>query len=342
MKKRSLCIFLAALLLISGAFLTSCQSNNTEKEDDIYFVREEKSSAGRFYLSLSKESKDGEIIPKKKLESIFNKAVDIMDGAMDLLSEDDPDSDVAKINTRANTVLNIRTATLEELGWAFELSEKTLGLYDPTCGNLVSLLEKSPEATDEAITLAATHTGIDKFTLSESSVTKSDPEATLYLGNLREGYALSKVIEYLKESPVKYGIASLNATAGVFGEKSDGTAFAIDIFDPQSNEATGTFHIYSGYVSVASSRLTSTRNMKTGKGEGSLSHCAVYSAEAKLAVILADLGYFHGSDKMLEIYDKGELSFEAVMTEKNKTVKKTPKADDPNIYTEANEKASEE
>ena len=149
------------------------------------------------------------------------------------------------------------------------------------------------------------------------------------LCSYRDGYALSATCEYLKESDCAFGAITFNGIAGVFGKKADGSLFSVEI----GNGADGTFNISDGYVALVNEDFGIAYDHTDGKLEPKLLRAAVYAADAEAAAILASVGYVHGSDALLSLYEKESLVFEAVLTENDGTEIFTKKAKDSNLYT---------
>ena len=207
-------------------------------------------------------------------------------------------------------------------------------MYDPSCGSLATLLKDSSSPDVTAVEEALSHTGCDKLTVSESAIEKSDVALMIDLYALADGYALSKVIDFLKESKVAYGTVTFNGIAGVFGQKTDGEKFLVDIGDGTENGRDGAFQITDGYVALVSKSFGQTLDVTDGVLEPSLEKSAVYCSDARVAAVLSSIAYTYGSDALLSLYEKEGLSFEAVLTEKDLSKTFTEHAKENELYAE--------
>ncbi len=331
MKKLISLILSATLIFLC---LVSCSDSNTQKEG--YYTRTQRNETGRLSISLSRTSKDekAEYLEDEELKKIYNEALEVFKDAYYFISSDSESSPIADINAPVNTVFDMDSALLDEIRFAIELQGLTEGKYDPSCGTLCALLKENASPDSTAIEEALTHTGCDKITISDTTLIKSDAALAIDLYALADGYAISKVVDFLKESKVLYGTVTYNGIAGVFGKKPDGEPFLVDIGDGTENGRDGAFQISDGYVALVSESFGQTFDVVDGVLEPSLEKSAVYCSDARVAAVLSSIAYTFGSDTLLSLYDKEGLSFEAVLTEKDFSKTFTVNAKENDLYTE--------
>jgi len=321
--KRILSLILALLLIALP--LAACSA---EPEEEGYFTRTKRDSRGRLSVSLARTDKDGAPLSEKELDKIYGEACDAFSAAYDFLSTD-AGSGISAINAPVSTVLDIDSTLISEIEYAFSLSESLDGLYEPCGGALTALLEKSDSPKEEELSEALSHIGSAHFELSETSVNKDDSLAKVDLGALCDGYALAAACEHLKKSVCAYGTVTFNGIAGVFGKKPEGEPFSVEI----GNGEDGIFNITDGYVALVSKDFGTSYDFSDGILDTDVSHIAVYSADARSAAVIASVGYAYGKDKILSLYEKEGISFEAVILEKDGKETLTKKAKSGTLYT---------
>ena len=321
--KRIFSAILALLLIVLP--LASCSK---EPAEEGYFTRTKRDGAGRFSVSLWKSDKDSNPIPEKELEKIFDGAYEAFSEAYSFLAADSG-SRISAINAKVETVLDVDKKLISEIKYAYELSEKCDGLYEPCGGTLTSLLKKSSAPEAEEIAEAVSHIGKDKLELSKTSVKKTDTETMIDLGALCDGYALQAACDYLDNSICAYGTVTFNGIAGVFGKKPDGASFTIEI----GNGEDGIFNISDGYVALVSADFGKSYDYTDGIIETDVEHIAVYASDARIAAVIASIGYANGSGSVPVLYDRDGISFEAVILKKDGSEVFTKNARTEELYT---------
>lgn len=319
-------IFSAILALLLIALpLASCAKEPVEEG---YFTRTKRDGAGRFSVSLWKADREGNAIPENELERIFDEAYSIFSKAYDFLSSESG-SKISAINAEVETVLDVDKKLITEIKYASELSDKCDGLYEPFSGTLTSLLKKNASPKEAEITEAVSHMGKDKLELSKTSVKKADTKAMIDLGALCDGYALRTACNYLDDCICAYGTVTFNGIAGVFGKKPDGETFTVEI----GNGEDGTFNIKDGYVALVSKDFGKSFDYKDGVIDTDVEHIAVYASDARVAAVIASIGYANGSGTIPALYGREGLSFEAVILKKDGTEVYTKDARTEELYT---------
>jgi len=318
---RCVSLFLAVIFVLFS--LTSC----FDSDESEYFVKTRRDSTGRLSISVSRAGKDGSRLSEKELYAIYDGACSSFDTSYSELSPDDA-SELSLFNAEFETIFDIDPAVTEEVLYAFRLSELTDGLYEPCGGTLTSLLEADAAPDEKALHEALSHVGTDRFSIADGCLKKSDPLARLDLGAVRDACALRDTVEYLKSTECAYSTVSFNGIAGVFGEKADGSPFCISL----GSGSGGSFNIKEGYVALVSENFGTATDFKDGKLDSPIRCATVFSPDARIAASLAGVAYVNGAQCLLSIYEKGELPFEAVLTQKNGSSVYTPSATKDQLY----------
>ena len=334
MKKLIALMLLASFIFLS---LVSCSSESDSHKEG-YYTRTQRNETGRLSVSLSRVSKgenDEEIyLEDEELKKIYTEALDVFESAYYFISANSENGPLEDVNAAVNKVFDMDSSLLNEISLAIELQGLTDGMYDPSYGSLTAVLKENTSPDSTSIEEALSHTGCDKITLSDSTLIKSDAALAIDLYALADGYALSKVVDFLKETPVSYGTVTYNGIAGVFGKKPDGEPFLVDIGDGTENGRDGSFQITDGYVALVSKSFGQAFDLTDGILEPCLEKSAVYCSDARIAAVLSSIAYSHGSEALLSLYEKEGLSFEAVLTEKDLSKTFTKNAKENGLYLE--------
>ena len=185
------------------------------------------------------------------------------------------------------------------------------------------------QMTKEELGEALSHTGADKFEFSKTSVKKSDTEAMIDMGALCDGYALDAACDFLDDCISAFGTVTFNGIAGVFGKKGEGETFSVEI----GNGEDGVFNIKNGYVALVSADFGKACDFKDGVIDTDVQHIAVYASDARVAAVIASVGYANGSGSVTALYGRDGLSFEAVILKEDGKEVYTKNAKSNELYT---------
>ena len=319
--KKLLSLILSAILLILS--LSACAENKR----DTYYTRSSRSEAGRFAVSFARENKKGEELTDDTLKALYEDALNILFDSLDFLSCE-KGSPLSAVNASVDTVFDVDGKLIDEIENAFKLSELCDGLSAPAGGALTSLLA-TDEPEEDAVANALTHMGKDKLQISEGTVKKLDPDVKIDFGAYRDGYAIGKVCDFLSESDVAYGTVSFNGIAGVFGNKPDNEPFTVEIGDGDH----GIFTITDGYIALVSADFGTSYDYKDGVLAPSIEKATVYCSSPCTAAVIASVGYAYGPDAVLSLYEKEGLTFEAVLTDHDRSEILTEKIKGGSMYS---------
>lgn len=167
------------------------------------------------------------------------------------------DSEVSNLNGCSERA-EVGADTFAILSRSEYISVLTGGAFDVTCAPISELWRRCAERnslpTDAELTEALSNVGYSKIILLDDgkTVSKASPEIKVDLGGIGKGYAVDKVIEYLKTTGVSGGLVSFGSNVAVFGEKPDGSKFKIGIKDPNDTSGViGYIYMSDGVLSVS-------------------------------------------------------------------------------------------
>ncbi len=331
MKQKSLKVISAALaVLMLAPLFSSC---GTDKYRTYSYSVDDNVAT----VKISAKSKDGASISKDELSEISDKCADIL-AELDLaLSADNENSEIYALNQNINVLISENEALFTVFDSAYRITELTDGAYDCTTGALNELWSLGVVPSDSDIAEALTHTGLDKFTVSDQTVKKLDTDAKIDFSVISEGYTAQKLLEYLISTDSACGIVSVGNTVGVCGEKSAHSTFKIGVKDP-NGEALGDLYISSGFISTASvndsffeadgTKYHSILDTNTGKpADSGLLEVVVYTSNGASAAALSNALFVLGAESSLELYSDGSLSFEAIFVTEDGELILTPGID---------------
>jgi len=122
---------------------------------------------------------------------------------------------------------------LKKSKYFYEISE---GNFDITIGKLVKTWgfynEEYRLPSLYEIKKAVLEVGFNNLTFSSNYI-QLNKNVWFDFGGILKGYAVEKVVSYLKSKGYKTGIVNLGGNLKVFGEKPDGTKWKIGIRDPR-------------------------------------------------------------------------------------------------------------
>ena len=165
-----------------------------------------------------------------------------------LVSKTIDESEISNFNFSKNGIDGISSDTAELIGKAIDAADNTNGLFNFSIGAVIDQWQNQvvPE------NLKVDHIDYKKIQLNGNKLSKTDSELKIDLGAAAKGYICEKIVDYLKNKGIGYGILSFGGNIGVFGSKPDKTKWKIGIRDPyNTDDVIGYININSGYVSVS-------------------------------------------------------------------------------------------
>lgn len=249
-----------------------------------------------------------------------------------LISKTDKNSEISRINENVRCTVSHDVASL--LSFALEISEKTNGAFDVTCGAVSSLWDfrsdtpRPPSHEDIKKNLQNVgYYGI--ITDGDTSVEKASNDVKIDLGGIGKGYIAEKCVDRLHENGVDSGFISLGGNIAVVGKKENGDGWNVALRDPfRQNETVGNIVMESGYLSVSGDyeryfeyegeKYHHIIDPKTGyPAVNELASVAVLCDNGALADALSTALFVMGLDGAMQFYKDGIYTFEAVCITKN-------------------------
>ncbi|MBQ8591530.1 MAG: FAD:protein FMN transferase [Lachnospiraceae bacterium] len=173
-------------------------------------------------------------------EQIFDNCFALCEQYETMLSRTLENSDVWNINHADGKPVIVSSETAYLLEKAVYYSTLTNGIVDATIAplsNLWNFSATNPSVPSEAdITSLLSHVNYKNITISKTDTTTtvslSDPNASIDLGFIAKGYIADKLKEYLLSANIKSAIINLGGNVLTVGSKPDGSAFTIGIQQP--------------------------------------------------------------------------------------------------------------
>lgn len=327
---------LALLLLFSSVIMLGGCGKKDEYKDFDYFVMDTYVT-----IRLAKDGDDGKL-SDEYLAEVADKCAAILAEVDGVISSYNEASDISALNSDINIMVGADMSLMPLLQIADKITRLTDRAFDYTLGTLTNLWNVNgggPVPSESDISYALAHTGADKFKFKGNSIEKIDKNAKIDLGGIGKGHATQLILEYLATTDVKYGIVSLGGNIGVYGAKPGNNTYKIGIRDPESDSGViGHLYLTSGFVSVSGDyerffeidgvRYHHILDAATGYPANSgVKSVAVYSTNGATADALSTALFVMGVDEAMNLYESGELTFEAVFVTDDGRVITTPGLD---------------
>lgn len=159
-----------------------------------------------------------------------------------LLSRENPDSEITKINEGAGAPVTVSAETAALIKDSLAYSELSGGLFDISIGTVLDLWDFKSEAhivpDEQQIKEALSHVGYKNIQVDGNTVILKDNHTEIDLGAIAKGYIADKIADYLKEQNVKSALINLGGNVLAIGEKPDGSKFNIGIQKPFDETGT--------------------------------------------------------------------------------------------------------
>lgn len=238
-------------------------------------------------------------------------------------------SEVYKFNNSVQGV-EVSSETAELIAFALEISEKTHGNFSPVLGSLCDLWNinsENPRVPDDAEIAAALEVcKIQNITVSENTVSKTNPDTKIDLGGIAKGYTAERCIKILKDGKAKDALVSFGSSVACTGH-SDGKhgGWNIGIKNPfNTSEIIGSVRLYDSCLGVSGAyeryfikdgeRYHHILSSKTGyPARSDIESTAVISKSGALADALSTALFVMGKEKAFSLYKSGIFDFEAVL-----------------------------
>jgi len=252
------------------------------------------------------------------------------------LSASNKYSEIYALNHSVNILISENEALHAMLDSAHTVESLTNGAYCCVAGAITELwdTELGIIPTAEEIVSALSHIGCENITRTDKTIRKNDPSAKIDSDRIACGIAAQKLLEYIATTESACGVVSVGNTVGVYGEKSKHSTFKIGVKDPVG-ESLGDFYTASGFISTASvndsfftangKKYHDIIDPRTGyPAETGLLEVVVYTSAGASSAALSHALFVLGVDESMDLYEAGEVSFEAIFVTEAGEVILTP------------------
>lgn len=172
-------------------------------------------------------------------DSVLQECLKICESYDSLLSKDNPDSDLYRINHATGNPVTVSEETIYLIKTAWEYANQTNGQIDPTIESVNVLWDfHQPESPhlpkDSDIQSALSNVNYQNIEFTENTVRLTNPDTMIGLGFLAKGYIADQLRDYLISEGIQNAIVNLGGNVLVMGRKAPDEAFRIAIEKPFS------------------------------------------------------------------------------------------------------------
>lgn len=242
-----------------------------------------------------------------------------------LLSAQDPDSEISRLNAQGRAAVSEETAKLLET--ASEISVETGGLFDCTVYPLMELwgfptkMYRVPSEDEISALLPLVDGAAVRVNNGAAELGEGQ---RIDLGGIAKGYASQRVMEIFKTHGIKAAMVSLGGNVQTLGERPEGGGWRIGMQDPRGGEgypavveakdsAVVTSGGYQRYFEKDGKRYIHILDPRTGTpAESDLLSATVVSADGTLADALSTAVYVMGLDGAVS-YWRTRNDFELIL-----------------------------
>lgn len=247
-----------------------------------------------------------------------------------IFSRTDPESELYALNERGS--MEVSEPLLEVLLAARDYSRISAGRFDFTMGGVSSLYNFSPDSpclpSSAELEEALKHTGWEKIIIEGSTVTLTDPEATIDLGAIAKGYIADAIADMLRSKGVESAIIDLGGNILCLGAKPNGSSFKVGIQYPYkdssqyitavsiSDMSVVTSGIYQRYFEHEGVRYHHILDPDTGKSiDNGLISVSIIGDKSMDCDALSTTVFALGLEKGMELINSLENTYAVFITE---------------------------
>jgi thiamine biosynthesis lipoprotein len=200
-----------------------------------------------------------------------------------LMSTYIPDSELSRLNaSSANVAFPISPETEYVIQEALKLNRLSDGILDITVGPLVNLWGFGPNKrpnkmpSDDRLAEIRSYVGIDKFSLENSTITKTNANVYLDLSTIAKGYAVDEIAKLLSSQGLANYLVEIGGEMRLAGTKINQEKWLVAIEKPKvgarslqqiisiGDNAIATSGDYRNYFEEEGVRYSHLINPKTG------------------------------------------------------------------------------
>nr|WP_319487824.1 FAD:protein FMN transferase [uncultured Caproiciproducens sp.] len=172
------------------------------------------------------------------------------------------DSDIYKLNQASGSDwIKLDARTIALLQKSLDVAQKSNGAFEPTILPITSLWDFGgsnqhvPAKNDITKYLKYVNYNDLRVNTKDSTASLKQHYMAVDLGAIGKGAACDEAVASYRQSGADCGIVSVGGSVGVFGTKSDKSAWHVAVRDPRSSEtqsaSMGTIDLHSGFVSTS-------------------------------------------------------------------------------------------
>lgn len=249
-----------------------------------------------------------------------------------LLSRNEANSDIDRINKNPGTAVSVSFETTDIIAKALEVSKDSGGVFDITVGEITKLwdfdAEKPTVPAKEEIEKHLPHVGSASVEITETTV-RIDNGQSLDLGAVGKGAACDRIKALLETTKTDSAVISVGGSLLLYGDRE----FTIGIANPENSQATlGNLELSDAFVSTSGNyekcfeengkRYHHILNATTGyPADSRLASVTVVCDSGVLSDALSTACYILGYNESLILLNKYDA--QAVFVFNDKTVRVT-------------------
>jgi FAD:protein FMN transferase len=157
----------------------------------------------------------------------------------DLMSTYRPQSDISKLNRKADTEpVQLQEDFAQVVAAALRIGTATQGAFDLTLGPIIELWgfdkgqgRTTPPTKQEIVALKA-FTGLDKISLVENKLQKKDARVQINLSGIAKGYAVDAIGKLLHDARIKHFMVEIGGEILVQGQNAKGQPWRLGVNRP--------------------------------------------------------------------------------------------------------------
>ena len=213
---------------------------------------------------------------------------------------------------------------------AMDIGSQTDGAFDITIFPLVKrwgFFDKTPSVPDNRdIKQLLKHVGLDKLTLTETQLSKSDMLTQIDLGGIAKGYAIKEALEVIKEAGIQSALIDAGGDIYALGELY-GEPWKVGIRDPRKEGVIGSFDIsdlavvtsgdYERFFEENGVRYHHILDPVTGFPARGLISVTVIADDPVYADALSTAIFVMGKEKGLDFLKKSKMAEAVLITDDN-------------------------
>ena len=253
-----------------------------------------------------------------------------------LLSAEDPDSEVYRINQTKSARLSEDSAFLtEKAAWIYN---QTDGAYDITVYPLMTLWgfngDHPSVPAEDTLQNTLLSVGFDKLTFQNNRLTLGKDQG-IDFGGIAKGYASTRIMQIFDRCHIHSGVVSLGGNVQCKGTKTDGSLWRCGITDPDypednsrlagvlqvSDKAVITSGGYERYFTENGTTYHHIMHPGTGyPAESGLCSVTIVSEDGTLADGLSTACFVMGKEKAVAFWKQHKELFDMVLIEDDRSM----------------------